>query len=1115
MNSENSVGLQIEAKVDKTIQSLDKVIQNLNKTNNMLNKIASNSGFSKTNNELKQTNNLLSNMSSSLSKMSGMSNKLNLGAVIAAFNRLGRQMMKNLDASASYVENLNLMQVAFQETRDEAESFVNGLSDIFGLDESVMTRQLGYYRQIGNALAIGNEYADLLGKNLLKMQLDMSSLYNLSFKRSGEVLQASMAGQTKPIRGSTGADITQSTLQTDLDRLGIDRAVTDLSRAEKSILIYLSLERQLAASQGDLAKTINSTANQQKIFTEQTNRLSRAFGDVLTPAFTKVLTVANGFLMVIVELIEMFAKFVGFEIPEYDADSYGLPDYFDDVGTSADKANKQLLGLRGFDKLNDIKTPNKNDSGAGGSIGGVDQRLLDALKEYDLKMDGIQNKATQIRDTIMEWLGFTKEVNAATGEITWKYDTLGKSAEQIAKEIGANLGKKLTEFTNSLDWEKYGKTIANGLNIALSFVNSFIDSYSFVELGKGIGKRFNAVFENLDWNALGKALTNKFKIMIETLYGFVKTLDWGKLGKGIGESINGAIENLSLTDVAKTLNKLINGIFKALIEAIKTVDWGNAFKNIIYGFDKLNPLIKVFIGYKLASTITNIGTSIKKATAGGTLTNVSKLTKAFIGAEGLATAILLTNDAIKDMIVNGATLSNTLEGLGGLATSFATGFMTFGAKGGLISVALTEAGTLYNFLKDSYNEYENLKQQVNDLNISYDNFVQHVGDARVSFESLKGEIDKSIQSTLLNLNYADKTVESLQGLIDENGKVVGSTEDVQLKLDILNEALGTEYKLVDGVITENGKKVKSYDDLKKGVEKYIEKLKTEIYLEAYKEKAIEATKKMIDLQEANNTVLDKLNKRRERIKTNEEELQTLWDKSGGVITNLSYSERRRWEELNSQLQQDKLEVDNLNGAYNRNAKEIQGYEKVIDTYTQAATENAKGNSQNALDIITGKQKAAVNSIKDFTQQTVNLLPDILKKKDLSLNVKTKVDSSAVDSLVKKLSKNTLTAPIAAMIQRIVKIKAFANGGFPEDGWFRASKGEYFGKFDDGTSYIANNKQITDGIRQATTNGMMDAFAMQMNSGNKQNINVTIVAEDDGILNAIKFKEKSKDRQYGL
>lgn len=61
-----------------------------------------------------------------------------------------------------------------------------------------------------------------------------------------------------------------------------------------------------------------------------------------------------------------------------------------------------------------------------------------------------------------------------------------------------------------------------------------------------------------------------------------------------------------------------------------------------------------------------------------------------------------------------------------------------------------------------------------------------------------------------------------------------------------------------------------------------------------------------------------------------------------------------------------------------------------------------------------------------------------------------------------------------------KIPTFALGGFPEDGWFRASKGEYFGHFDDGTSYIANNNQIVDGVaagvEEAAYRGMMRALS---------------------------------------
>lgn len=51
---------------------------------------------------------------------------------------------------------------------------------------------------------------------------------------------------------------------------------------------------------------------------------------------------------------------------------------------------------------------------------------------------------------------------------------------------------------------------------------------------------------------------------------------------------------------------------------------------------------------------------------------------------------------------------------------------------------------------------------------------------------------------------------------------------------------------------------------------------------------------------------------------------------------------------------------------------------------------------------------------------------------------------------------------------------FATGGFPEDGWFRASHGELIGKFDNGQSVVANNQQITEGIRNAVYDAMMSA-----------------------------------------
>lgn len=81
----------------------------------------------------------------------------------------------------------------------------------------------------------------------------------------------------------------------------------------------------------------------------------------------------------------------------------------------------------------------------------------------------------------------------------------------------------------------------------------------------------------------------------------------------------------------------------------------------------------------------------------------------------------------------------------------------------------------------------------------------------------------------------------------------------------------------------------------------------------------------------------------------------------------------------------------------------------------------------------------------------------------------------------------------------VKLQRFETGGFPEDGWFRASQGEIMGKFDNGKSVVANNQQITEGISNAVYQGNRElVFLMQ------QDLSET--RRQNEILNGILQKE---------
>lgn len=90
-------------------------------------------------------------------------------------------------------------------------------------------------------------------------------------------------------------------------------------------------------------------------------------------------------------------------------------------------------------------------------------------------------------------------------------------------------------------------------------------------------------------------------------------------------------------------------------------------------------------------------------------------------------------------------------------------------------------------------------------------------------------------------------------------------------------------------------------------------------------------------------------------------------------------------------------------------------------------------------------------------------------------------------------------------------KQYATGGFPEDGWFRASHGEIMGRFDNGQSVVANNMQITEGIAR----GVRSANSEQNILLREQNVLLRqILAKDSGISTRSIFEAvRTENRNY--
>ena len=280
---------------EKKLQSIYSLLSGIEKSQASVNK--SKNSIKELTKETKETTNEIDRMSD---QFNVAFNLKAMSTYLKGATNFFKQLANMTQKSVGYVENINLLQVAYQNVNEDIEEsskriedFVDKMSGIYGLDESDLSRKLGIFKQLANAMKLPTETAENLSELMVKMTNDIASLYNLPLDRASNALQSALAGQVRPIRTATGADITEKTLQNTVDKLGLDRNISQLSYVEKRLVMVISLTEQLRKSQGDYGRTIESASNQIRIMKEQWERLSRALGNVFYPILERILPYLN------------------------------------------------------------------------------------------------------------------------------------------------------------------------------------------------------------------------------------------------------------------------------------------------------------------------------------------------------------------------------------------------------------------------------------------------------------------------------------------------------------------------------------------------------------------------------------------------------------------------------------------------------------------------------------------------------------------------------------------------------------------------------------------------------------------------------------------------------
>lgn len=378
---------------------------------------------------------------------------------------ISRALANSIQGAMDYIETVNLFNISMGQYAVETYNLISKISSSSLLDKASLMSATGNYTLLARSMGIANEQATILGRSTTQLALDLASLTNVPIAQVMSDLRSGLLGQTETVY-KYGIDLTEASLAEEALRLGISKSIRTMSQGEKMMLRYSLAIRQSTLAHTDFAKTIEEPANQIRILKEQLIGLSRAFGNLFVNTFGKWLPYINGFVSALKVVVETLGVLVGFKAPSVQNTQNNVGSGLEDIGNAAesssvkvDKLKKKLDSITlPFDELNIINKDTVSNNN-GGVLGGSIDTIDFGLEEYSSKLDQIKMKATEIRDRILEWLGYTKKINEVTGEIEWVIPDFKETESNL--EIILDLISKIA--AGFLGW-KLGSSIIKGLS---------------------------------------------------------------------------------------------------------------------------------------------------------------------------------------------------------------------------------------------------------------------------------------------------------------------------------------------------------------------------------------------------------------------------------------------------------------------------------------------------------------------------------------------------------------------------------------------------------------------------------------------------------------------------
>lgn len=690
-----------------------------------------------------------------------------------------------------------------------------------------------------------------------------------------------------------------------------------------------------------------------------------------------------------------------------------------------------------------------SDIMSGTSAGYSDDALGDMADDSEDLADGLGTADKNAKKLKNNLLGIDK-LNIINKEDTSSSSSSGSGSGSGSEiDLSNQIGSAVSSYEKV--WEQAFK---NSENLAQKYANRIVKA-----------------FQSGDWKSVGQYWSKKLE---NTLSG----IKWDKVykkasgfGKGLADFLNGLIKPETFYQVGKTVSSSLNTAIKAKLSFGQTFDWENLGLSIAsgingffenYNFDDLANTIDAWvqgIWTTLKTAVLNVKWSEVFKGIGEFLTNIDIETvgliigyiviKKILGLHLLKGALSAVSSALSKAIAGDAGIQAAMSS--GLAKAFSEIAITFkaGVKGLFGSEAAVSA---LSFMSTAAKLLTGIGSIITGTVVAAKNFIKMLADGFSWLREILmvlGIALAAVGAVILGVPAAIAAV--VAGIVAAIATIVVVVKDNWEAIKGFFVNLWNGIKDIFNVVADwfNTHVITPIVTLFKGVTSRVGQFFKGCWI------IIQAVWKIVSEWFNKNVIQPIVRVFKPIVNKVAEVFKSAWNAIKNTFINVA-----NW--------------------FNKNV--IQPVSKAFKTVADKIKEIFNGIWKGIKEAIV----SAVNGLIGVIEKFLNLIVGAINKFLKGFN-------KVVEGAAKIVGKDWNGVDLIKEVE-LKKITTYATGGFPEDGWFRASKGEYLGQFDDGTSYIANNKQIQNGIAAGVEDAAYRGMLRAISQGNSQAREQTIIVQ---------------------